>query len=115
MYEPYKVIRAWKLPFTTGNTVKYIARAGRKGDMVEDLRKARWYLDAEIEHLAPSPKSVDAQAEHDSIDAYRMMDTALKRAHMRTEPGTEFAMKDEVRVLREIAEQGWVVIRAEHM
>ena len=47
-HEPIDVIEAWQLGFCLGNTVKYIARAGRKGDALEDLRKARWYLDREI-------------------------------------------------------------------
>jgi len=50
-YEPRKVIRDWNLNFNLGNAVKYIARAGRKGDAVEDLRKARQYLDFELEAL----------------------------------------------------------------
>lgn len=29
-----------------------IWRAGQKGDAVEDLKKARWYLDREIERLS---------------------------------------------------------------
>lgn len=46
-YEAIKVIEAWDLGFHLGNAVKYIARAGKKPgvDAVEDLRKARWYLD----------------------------------------------------------------------
>jgi len=47
-YEAIKVIEAWSLGFHLGNAVKYIARAGRKVDRLEDLRKARWYLDREI-------------------------------------------------------------------
>lgn len=35
--------------FCLGNAVKYIWRAGLKGDEIEDLRKARWYLEREIE------------------------------------------------------------------
>ena len=31
------------------NVFKYIARAGRKGDYVEDLQKAAWYLQRELE------------------------------------------------------------------
>ena len=53
-YEAIKVIRAWGLGFNLGNTVKYISRAGKKyGDtkLLEDLKKARWYLDDEIKHL----------------------------------------------------------------
>lgn len=47
--EPIEVIEAWYLGFHLGNTVKYIARAGRKTpDVLTDLKKARWYLDREI-------------------------------------------------------------------
>lgn len=35
--------------FCLGNAVKYIWRAGLKGDEVEDLKKAAWYLAKEIE------------------------------------------------------------------
>jgi hypothetical protein len=47
-YEVIKVIEAWGLGFCLGNTVKYIARADHKAHRLEDLRKARWYLDREI-------------------------------------------------------------------
>ena len=50
-YEAIKVISAWGLGFCLGNTVKYISRAGKKGDKIEDLKKARWYLDCEISKL----------------------------------------------------------------
>jgi hypothetical protein len=52
-YEAIKVIEAWCLGFHLGNVVKYIARAGAKGDYLEDLRKARWYLDRKIRKLDP--------------------------------------------------------------
>lgn len=50
IYEAIKVIEAWGLGFCLGNTVKYICRAGKKTDTatLEDLKKARWYLDREI-------------------------------------------------------------------
>lgn len=35
--------------FNLGNAIKYIWRAGLKGDSVEDLRKAAWYVQREIE------------------------------------------------------------------
>ena len=47
-YEAIKVIEAWKLGFNLGNTTKYISRAGKKGDRVEDLEKALFYLQREI-------------------------------------------------------------------
>jgi hypothetical protein len=34
--------------FCIGNAIKYLWRAGLKGDAVEDLRKAAWYIDREI-------------------------------------------------------------------
>lgn len=46
--EPIDVIEDWELPYHLGNVVKYIARAEHKGNMVEDLKKARWYLDRYI-------------------------------------------------------------------
>ena len=52
--EASNVIEAWKLGFHLGNTVKYIARAGRKGNLLEDLKKARWYLDRLIENMEGS-------------------------------------------------------------
>ena len=50
-YEAIKVIEAWNLGFNTGNTIKYIARAGRKPgtSYVTDLKKAAFYLQREIE------------------------------------------------------------------
>lgn len=50
-YEPRKVIRDWDLNFNLGNVVKYVSRAGRKGDALDDLKKARQYLDFEIDAL----------------------------------------------------------------
>ena len=34
--------------FNVGNAVKYLWRSGLKGDAIEDLQKARWYVDREI-------------------------------------------------------------------
>lgn len=56
-YEPKDVIRTWGLNFNLGNVVKYVARAGRKGDKVEDLKKARQYLEFEIEALEKEGKN----------------------------------------------------------
>jgi len=51
-YEAIKVIEAWELGFHLGNVVKYISRAGKKHNRVlEDLKKARWYLDRQIEQM----------------------------------------------------------------
>ena len=47
-YEAIKVIEAWNLGFNLGNVVKYISRAGKKNNEIEDLEKALWYLQREI-------------------------------------------------------------------
>jgi hypothetical protein len=49
VYETIKVIEAWGLGFHLGNAVKYISRSKSKGSELEDLKKARWYLDRLIE------------------------------------------------------------------
>jgi len=52
-FEPWDVIEAWGLGFNLGNVVKYVARHRHKGTPLEDLKKARVYLDREIA-LRPS-------------------------------------------------------------
>jgi len=37
------------MSFNLGNALKYIWRCDLKKDAIEDLRKARWYIDREIE------------------------------------------------------------------
>ena len=43
------------LNFNRGNVVKYVWRAGKKDDLVQELKKARWYLDDEIKRLENEP------------------------------------------------------------
>lgn len=52
-YEAIKVIEAWDLGFSLGNAVKYVCRAGKKPgtDQLQDLEKAAFYLNREIERL----------------------------------------------------------------
>lgn len=47
--EVIDVIEDYKLNYHLGNVIKYICRAKFKGKELEDLRKAKWYLDREIE------------------------------------------------------------------
>ena len=57
-YETIKVIEAWNLGFCLGNAVKYISRAGKKDKSkeIEDLEKAVWYLQREIDKLKGEQK-----------------------------------------------------------
>jgi predicted 2-oxoglutarate/Fe(II)-dependent dioxygenase YbiX len=47
--EVIDAIEDWKLDFHAGNVVKYVARHQHKLNPVEDLKKARWYLDRLIQ------------------------------------------------------------------
>lgn len=51
--EPIKVIEDWDLGFCLGNVIKYISRAGIKDPAkeIEDLEKARYYLNRHIRTL----------------------------------------------------------------
>ena len=49
-------IESWNLGFSLGNAIKYIARAPYKNDELEDLKKARWYIDREIQRLEKDTK-----------------------------------------------------------
>ena len=50
-YEAIKVIEEWDLGFNLGNAVKYIARADKKGNKLQDLEKSSWYINREIKKL----------------------------------------------------------------
>lgn len=47
--EVIDVIEDWNLNFHQGNAVKYIARCEHKGKKIEDLKKAIFYLQREID------------------------------------------------------------------
>ncbi len=48
--EVIDVIEAFGLGFNLGNTIKYILRSDKKYSRLEDLRKAAWYLNREIQN-----------------------------------------------------------------
>lgn len=58
--EPIVVIERWDLGFHLGNALKYIARAGRKASetLVDDLRKARWYVNRRLVEVAPDAEAI---------------------------------------------------------
>lgn len=62
-YEAIKVIEAWEANFNIGTTLRYLCRCGKKTiggsaeEMrLEDLKKARWYLDREIQNIEKGMK-----------------------------------------------------------
>ena len=49
--ETIDFIEAKSLSYNLGNVVKYITRADYKGNKIEDLKKAQWYLNREVSNL----------------------------------------------------------------
>lgn len=60
-----------KLPFHLGNVVKYVSRAGKKdpAKTIEDLKKARWYLDRYI-HMLELAAAGDTDGDEETIDLF---------------------------------------------
>lgn len=50
-----------KMPFSLGNAIKYLYRAGSKGDLLEDLKKAEWYLRVAYLNDERVPKAVEVR------------------------------------------------------
>ena len=57
--ETIDFIEAKKLDYHLGNVVKYVSRAGKKdpAKKLEDLEKARWYLEREIGRVQDGEKN----------------------------------------------------------
>jgi hypothetical protein len=49
--EVWDFILDQNLDFLLGNVVKYVCRAGSKGDPLTDIKKAKAYVDKYIQHL----------------------------------------------------------------
>ena len=62
------VIEAFELNFRLANVIKYVLRAGRKGDALEDLEKAAWYLDREIDKLEEQAELEKRELKQSAID-----------------------------------------------
>ncbi len=55
--EVIDVMEAFDLPMHRSHAVKYLLRAGRKDDLLIDLRKAAWWLDREISAIESARQS----------------------------------------------------------
>ena len=51
-FEVIDIIEEFELGFHLGNAIKYILRAKHKGKYKEDLEKAIWYLNRELDKYA---------------------------------------------------------------
>ncbi len=61
--EVIDAIEDWNLGFNKGNAIKYIARSEYKGNEIEDLEKAVWYLNREIKNKKLNKELEEAKAE----------------------------------------------------
>ena len=50
-YETIEVIEDWKLEYHEASALKYISRAEHKGKRIEDLKKAKWFIERKIQLL----------------------------------------------------------------
>jgi hypothetical protein len=58
--EVIDAIEDWQLGFHLGNVVKYVARADHKKNPLEDLKKAAWYLEREINRRTAQQDDIGA-------------------------------------------------------
>ena len=72
-----------RLNYHRGNAVKYICRAGKKDPAkeVEDLQKAIWYINREIQRLE-AQKQKDARAEELRAVGVTFADDFRRRIHV---------------------------------
>ena len=55
-YDVLDIVKDYNLNFNRGNILKYIIRAGKKDNEIQDLEKAKDYLNREIEFLRNDQK-----------------------------------------------------------
>lgn len=58
--EGFGMDESWNL----ANVIKYVLRSDKKGDRVEQLKKARWYLDREIQNVSVNDQTLDDMLKH---------------------------------------------------
>ena len=73
--EVVDIIEAFELNFHLGNVVKYITRSDKKGNSLEDLEKAKWYLQREINNRY---KQQDDQPNNDIVSYDKSSERLLK-------------------------------------
>ena len=105
-----QIIRAYECNFAVGNVVKYMLRAGKKPDedALDDLKKALWYLQEEIDRRTPIEKRVigaNLSASRPDIKgleelgryhaaSYRVTDPSFGNPHLSIKGVNEIRMED---------------------
>ena len=79
-YEVVDVIYDWDLNFSLGNVVKYVARHKHKDDPLEDLKKARWYLEYEIQKFEDRKKGLENRKKlQNTLNVFNNKDFRIER------------------------------------
>lgn len=110
-FEAIDVIEAWGLGFNLGNVVKYVARAGLKDDALEDLRKARWYLDREIASMKAESEPMPMEGMRFATGGPGPLEVSVRgdRVRIRHGDAAGFLPPEDARALADAIERedGW--------
>lgn len=71
--EAIDIIEALGLGYHLGTVLKYLWRAGKKGSEIEDLKKARWFLDRKIDRM-------ENEGKHSKIREQSRIEREISRA-----------------------------------
>lgn len=71
--------------FHLGNAFKYLASAGKKGDLVEDLEKAIWYIE----------QFIDTQVRYTLTDKAKALQELEEKAYIQADPSDEIEFTDQ--------------------
>ena len=76
------LIEDWGVGWHLGNVLKYVSRAGRKGPVIDDLKKARWYLTRKIIHLQSTGDDDGRPADRAVVDAATVIADWRLQSHL---------------------------------
>lgn len=105
-YEAIKVIEAWELDFCLGNAVKYISRAGKKetDKTVQDLEKAKWYLERKISQLK-SADGVNINMSKQTAVDYLVKELSSILGPLETKPMQDLLMVDAINKAKQMEKE----------
>jgi hypothetical protein len=70
LYEAIKVIDAWEADFYIGNVLKYLCRSEKKGNRLEDLKKAQFYLNEKVKRVEQSQSDAPLHRISSTFETY---------------------------------------------
>ena len=76
--------------YLKGNALKYLWRAGKKGEKSADHQKANWYISRLIAHSEPAPEAKEKDPTLDDIRAYQEYVTFCQESAVEPQPFSHF-------------------------